>query len=168
MGIDIHTTRQPSRPATPAHREPQGFCDARFPGFIRHAMQVPYALHRPDWRRRDSLRYDRVATKDPLGVLVCHPEPLKAGTVRELRILNRNVEHVFLCRAVLVQETVDGWLLGLQLPCPLDQRRIRIVEQYCHMEVYLRETRYRDGPFSSCERLAKEWIQQFASHFPGG
>jgi hypothetical protein len=42
----------------------------------------------------------------------------------------------------------------------------RIVEQICHIEVYLKHKRHYEGPFISPERVAREWVTRFASSFP--
>ena len=47
-----------------------------------------------------------------------------------------------------------------------DGPRLRIVEQICHIELYLSDKRYKEGPFLSREKLTEEWINRFASGFP--
>ena len=59
-----------------------------------------------------------------------------------------------------------GYEVGMMLLNIEDAHRLRIVEQICHIELYLSDKRYKEGPFLSKEKLTEEWINRFASNFP--
>jgi hypothetical protein len=67
---------------------------------------------------------------------------------------------------VLVIENDAGFEIGMMLLNEEDGPRLRIVEQICHIELYLSDKRYKEGPFLSREKLTEEWINRFASGFP--
>ena len=80
-------------------------------------------------------------------------------------MLNNEI-NIFLGKVVLVIENNEGYEIGILLLNEEDGPRLRIIEQVCHIELYLSDKRYKEGPFLSKERLTKEWINRFASGFP--
>ena len=60
----------------------------------------------------------------------------------------------------------EGYEIGIMLLNIEDAQRLRIVEQICHIQLYLNDKRFNDGPFLSKEKLTEEWINRFASNFP--
>ena len=60
-----------------------------------------------------------------------------------------------------------GWLLDQLLQHQADASRARIVEQICHIESYLKNKKFREGPYIlNRERVAEEWISKYASSVP--
>ena len=69
-------------------------------------------------------------------------------------------------KTVIVKETNNNFEIGVWLLNPEDSQKLRIVEQICHIELYLNDKRYKEGPFLSREKLTEEWISLYASSFP--
>ena len=117
---------------------------SNFEGFIHHPAAYPLT-----WRRVRRLKWKKTGVPDmqPANIGLCFESEkyIKPGTELELEITLRG-------------ET--------QLSTKEAAGRIRIVEQICHIEAYLKHKRHFDGPFVSPERVAQEWISQFASRFP--
>ena len=58
----------------------------------------------------------------------------------------------------------DDYEIGLWLLYQEDASRARIVEQLCHIELYMQEKKYREGPYNiNPDRVAGEWITKYAS-----
>lgn len=57
--------------------------------------------------------------------------------------------------------------IGIQFLDDSDSFRARMVEQICYIEQYKQEALDKDGRKLSGEQAAVEWIQKFASDFPG-
>ena len=67
-----------------------------------------------------------------------------------------------------VRQKGDRYEIGLWLQRRADASRARIVEQICHIETYLRERKYRDGPYAlNRDRITQEWITEHAGNVPG-
>lgn len=128
-------------------------------GFLRHPDHSPVALRAlPPWRQR------RRACSD-LGLVcfsTCHLVP---GTWIELTIPVRHYRERFLGRVVMVRATEAGYDIGLCLAHEEDAARLRIIEQFCHMESYCRctGTGNRRG---ARETRARDWVARFAATFP--
>ena len=61
----------------------------------------------------------------------------------------------------------DHFEIGIQFLDDNDTFRARMVEQICHIEQYKREVFEKEGRKLSGEEAASEWIEQFATEFPG-
>jgi len=57
--------------------------------------------------------------------------------------------------------------IGIQFLDENDSFRVRMVEQICHIEQYKQEVFDKDGRQLSGEQAAVEWIQKYATDFPG-
>ena len=84
----------------------------------------------------------------------------------EVSIPSMNENSLFLGKVVLVIGSDKGYEIGMMLLNMEDVPKLRIVEQICHIELYLSDKRYNEGPFLSKEKLTEEWINRFASNFP--
>ena len=70
-------------------------------------------------------------------------------------------------KVVLVRQNGDCWEVGVWFPCRIDASRMRIVEQICHIEAYLQQKKYVEGPYNlNRERIAAEWINRHAATVP--
>jgi len=140
------------------------FVESNLNGFIHHPAGFPLEVRRlwlGDW-------FDHDLGKDPgtLGLCFESDRYIKPGTILEISIPLRGVIQKFKGRVVLVRWNGDTCEIGMWLSSRTDVGRIRMVEQICHIEAYLKHKRHKDGPFMSQERIAKEWITRFASSFP--
>jgi len=68
---------------------------------------------------------------------------------------------------VLIRNYGGYFEIGLWMQHAADASRVRIVEQICHIESYLQERKYRDGPYNiNRDRIASEWIMENAETVP--
>lgn len=136
--------------------------DSNLEGFIHHPADFPLS-----WRRIKKLKHEAVETEHGnLGLCFVSDKYIRPGTILELNITLRGETHCFVGQVILVRNRVDQFEIGVWFSSREDAGRVRIVEQICHIESYLRSKRHYDGPFISKERVAQEWITRFASRFP--
>ena len=133
-------------------------------GFIHRPAGFPLEVRRlwlGDW-------FDAAIDMEQGNLGLCFESDryIKPGTVLEISIPLRGVVQKFKGRVVLVRWNGESCEIGMWLASKSDAGRIRIVEQICHIEAYLKHKRHHEGPFVSPERVAQEWISRFASHFP--
>lgn len=170
MGLQIHPHRQPAapRPDASAPRQTKYYVnnrDSNLEGFIHHPPGFPIA-----WRQLKAKTAKNFAVENAaqghIGLCFESEKYIKPGTVLELAITLRGEVQKFAGRVILVRNKGDGCEIGVWFDSRPDAGRLRIVEQICHIESYLRLKRHHDGPFVSPERIAQEWISRFASTFP--
>ena len=102
-----------------------------------------------------------------IGVIFESHKYIKPGVTVEIDIPLRNNTEKFRGKVVLVRNLGDYYEIGLWLSNRADASRARIVEQICHIETYLQDKKYRDGPYTiNRERIAEEWITKYASSVP--
>ncbi len=133
-------------------------------GFIHHPAGFPIECKRL-WFG-DSEKADDLQPGD-IGLIFDSEKYIKPGTTIEITIPLRNEFEKFRGRVVLVRHNGDFYEIGMWLRRRSDASRARIVEQICHIESYLKEKKYRDGPYViNRERAAAEWISKYASSVP--
>jgi hypothetical protein len=133
-------------------------------GFLRHPVGFPLEIK----RKWFTARLDPTDRQHPqIGIMFDSEKYLKPGTVIEITIhMPKNLEK-FTGKVVLVKHNGDHYEIGLWLSQSSDASRARIVEQVCHIEAYLREKKYREGPYNlNPERVAKEWIAKYSGGVP--
>ncbi len=64
-------------------------------------------------------------------------------------------------------KTEDRFDVGVNFLDSDTQYRIRIIEQICQIEHYRKDVQRKQGRIISAEKAAEEWIEKFASDFPG-
>ena len=143
--------------------QPANFENDLLQGFIKHPDRFPLEFRRLRFWERSRIDFTR--TSD-IGLTFSHEEHQKPGSILEVTIPTRKETHCFLGKVVMVKESVKGYEIGLWLLNNEDGAKLRIIEQICHIELYLNDKRYKEGPFLSRERLTEEWISRFASGFP--
>ncbi len=133
-------------------------------GFIHHPAGIPIEIRRI-WFDSD---HDDPFMEEQGNIGVCFESDkyIKPGTIIEITIPVRNETQKFRGKVVLVKNKEERYIIGLWLTRKSDAGRVRIVEQICHIEAYLRHKRHYEGPFVSRERVAEEWITRFAATFP--
>ena len=140
------------------------FVESNLTGFIHHPTGIPLEVRRL-WLED---LFNETLDPEPGNIGLCFESDryIKPGTVLEVSIPLRGVIQKFKGRVVLVKWNGESCEIGMWLSSKTDAGRIRIVEQICHIEAYLKHKRHFDGPFVSKERVAQEWIARFASSFP--
>jgi hypothetical protein len=139
--------------------------DSNLEGFIHHPAAFPLT-----WRRVRRLKWKKSSASEvqPANIGLCFGSEkyIKPGTELELEITLRGEIQKFTGRVILVKNLGECFDIGVWLSTKEAAGRIRIVEQICHIEAYLKHKRHYEGPFVSPERVAQEWISRFASSFP--
>ncbi len=133
-------------------------------GFIRHPRSFPMTVRRiwlDQWQGKKA-RY-----LADLGLCFTSEKHIPTGAVLEVTIPLRGEEQKFKGKVVLVRNRGAFFEIGLWLEDKADAHRVRMVEQICHIETYLKDKHRKEGPFVSRERVAEEWITKFAANFPG-
>lgn len=134
-------------------------------GFIHHQRAYPlnYKCLLPDIE-------DEYSTdgQGDTGLLFHSEKYLKPGTAIEATVtLNKRLEKIR-GRVVMVRDREDYYEIGLWLGHQEDASRARIVEQICYIEEYIREKKFREGPFVlNRDRAAEEWISKYSAGVPG-
>ena len=134
-------------------------------GFIHHRQGVPLQHKR--------LRYDdggkrAEGNQSSTGLLFRSAEHLKPGTVVEVAISLQDRTETMRGKVVMVRDRNDYYEIGLWLHHHEDASRARIVEQTCYIEAYIKEKKFRDGPYIlNPEGAAEEWISENAARVPG-
>ena len=133
-------------------------------GFIHHPASFPI-----EFKRRWFTDSYSTSENEPgnIGVIFESEKYIKPGTILEITIPLRNEMEKFLGKVVLVKNFGDRFEIGLWFCCRADASRARIVEQICHIETYIQEKKYRDGPYAlNREKMAAEWIMNNAGSVP--
>lgn len=132
-------------------------------GFIKHPDRFPLQFRRLRFWERSKV--EDLQTSN-IGLTFSSNEHQKTGSIIEVTIPTRKETHRFLGKTVMVKETDNNFEIGIWLLDAEDSPKLRIVEQICHIELYLNDKRYKEGPFLSREKLTEEWISRYASSFP--
>ena len=134
-------------------------------GFIHHRNGFP--LH---------YRQLRIAENDDhagnergnIGLLFHSDKYLKPGTTIEASISSSDIPETVRGKVVMVRDREEYYEIGLWLSDQKDASRARIVEQACHIEAYIKEKKFRDGPYVlNRDGAAQEWISKHAAGVPG-
>jgi len=108
------------------------------------------------------------AEHSEIGLIFESEKYIKPGICIEITISVREELEKFRGKVVLVRHNGDHYQIGLWLRRHADASRARIVAQICHIEAYLTDKKFREGPYViNRERAAEEWITKYASSVPG-
>ena len=121
------------------------FSNEQLQGFIKHPERFPLHVKRLNFWERSRL---------------------DMSSILELTVPTRKKTHAFKGKVVAIREKDSGYDIGVWLINAEDAPKLRIIEQICHIELYLNDKKYREGPFVSPEKITQEWIGKYASHFP--
>lgn len=143
--------------------QPDDFQSEALQGFIKHPKRFPLNFRRLRFWQSSKIE---VAPDSNTGLTFSSKEYQKPGSIIEVTIPTRKEIHHFMGKVVMVKEADDSYEIGIWLINTEDAAKLRIVEQICHIELYLNDKRYKEGPFLSQEKLTEEWISRFASGFP--
>jgi hypothetical protein len=142
---------------------PDDFQSDLLEGFIKHPKRFPLNFRRLRFWQSAKIEIDQNSNT---GLTFSSHEYQKPGSIIEVTIPTRKEIHQFMGKVVMVKESDDSYEIGIWLIHTEDAPKLRIVEQICHIELYLNDKRYKEGPFLSKEKLTEEWITRFASGFP--
>jgi hypothetical protein len=143
--------------------QPASFESDMLEGFIKHPERFPLQFRRLRFWERSKIDINKTSN---IGLTFSSKEYQKLGSIIEVTIPTRKETHCFLGKVVMVKESDQGFEIGVWLLNIEDTPKLRIVEQICHIELYLNDKRYKEGPFLSKEKITEEWISRFASSFP--
>ncbi|MCZ6804646.1 MAG: hypothetical protein O7D86_12140 [Proteobacteria bacterium] len=143
--------------------QPIDFENDLLQGFITHPDRFPLKFRRLRFWERSKIK---ITQNSNIGMTFSSKEYQKPGNIIEVTIPTRKETHCFPGKVVVVKESENNYDIGLWLLNIEDGPKLRIVEQICHIELYLNNKRYKEGPFLSQEKLTEEWISRFASSFP--
>jgi hypothetical protein len=133
-------------------------------GFIHHPAGFPIECKRLWFGDHDS---SADQGQSEIGLIFDSEKYIKPGATIEITIPLRNEIEKFRGRVVLVRHNGDYYEIGVWLRRQADASRARIVEQICHIESYLKDKKFREGPYViNRERVAEEWISKYASSVP--
>jgi hypothetical protein len=133
-------------------------------GFIHHPAGFPIECKRL-WFGDPDKAVD--LGHSDIGLIFDSEKYIKPGATVEITIPLRNEIEKFRGKVVLVRHNGDYYEIGMWLRRREDASRARIVEQICHIEAYLKDKKFRDGPYViNRERVAEEWITKYASSVP--
>jgi len=133
-------------------------------GFIWHPQGFPIETRRI-WFARSPATANDLATR--VGIMFDSQLYYPPASLIELTIPVRDRIEKFTGMVVLVKKREHHFEIGLWLNQGNDASRARIVEQVCHIETYLKEKKYREGPGNlDPERVASEWIAKYAAGVP--
>ena len=139
------------------------FANELLEGFIQHPERFPLQFRRLRFWERTKQELTQTSN---IGLTFSSEHYQKPGSLLEITIPTRKETHQFLGKVVVVKESENGYEIGVWLMNAEDAPKLRIIEQICHIELYLNDKKYKDGPFLSKEKLTEEWISRFASSFP--
>ena len=133
-------------------------------GFIHHPTGFPLDCKRV-WFGKEG-DPDEPECRD-IGLIFESEKYVKPGATIEVTIPLRNEIERFRGKVVLVRHNGDYFEIGIWLNRRSDASRARIVEQICHIETYLKQKKYREGPYNlNPDQAAKEWINEHAGSVP--
>ncbi|MGI9228894.1 MAG: hypothetical protein ACR2P9_03445 [Gammaproteobacteria bacterium] len=134
-------------------------------GFIHHPHGFPLRYKRV-WFA-DLLNGSKPTESSDIGLIFRSEKHLKPGITIELTIPLRNGNEKFRGKVVMVRAATDYFEIGLWLQRRADANRARLVEQVCHIEAYVQEKKYREGPYTlNRDKAAAEWISKYATTVP--
>lgn len=134
-------------------------------GFIHHRNDVPLDYKR---LRSDDEDYPSADERGCIGLLFETNQRLKPGSFIEVAITLQNKPEKIRGKVVMVRERDGYYEIGLWLARTEDASRVRILEQSCYIEDYIKEKKFREGPFAlNRDGAAAEWISKYAADLPG-
>lgn len=133
-------------------------------GFIHHPVGFPIEYKRLWFGFKDECG---TASRSDIGLIFESDKYIRPGASIEITIPLRNELEKFRGKVVLVRNKGEYFEIGMWLQQQADASRARIVEQICHIESYLKDKKFKEGPYIiNRERVAEEWISKYASTVP--
>ncbi len=100
------------------------------------------------------------------GLAFKSPRGLPIGQLVSVKFpqLNKNIK--LSARVIWDKKDESGFKIGLEFNNPHELYRLRLIEQICHIEHYRLEIEHHEKRHLSSEEAVREWISQYAKHFP--
>jgi len=139
------------------------FIEPDLDGCIHHAAHFPL-----ECRSLNHNEYRDVIDQGTgsVGLSFFSENKVEVGSFVEILIPTPKKAARFVCKVICVRAIDEHYQIGLWFLSQSDSHRIRMVEQVCHIELYVNERRFQEGPFLSKEKLTQEWVERFAKQFP--
>ena len=131
--------------------------------YIRHPSDIPIQFN----VKKVKLAKHRMRNISVGGVSIRTEGRIEIGSVIDLTINSVTPAFTASGRVAGCLKRGDSYDVGIQFLEPEDAFRVRMVEQICHIEQYKKDMFEREGRQLSGEEAALEWINKFASDFPG-
>lgn len=133
--------------------------------FIRHPSDIPIEFSLDG--ELEPSEHGR-AHDVSLGGLAFESEQCpRHGSVIEIRIPTVTPPFETRGEVVWCRSLDSRYEIGVRFLESRDAFRARMVEQVCHIEQYKREVLKREGRRLTSAVAAREWIEKYASNFPG-
>lgn len=132
--------------------------------YIRHPADIPVEIVPGD---DNNSQVDKLVNLSHGGIAFHSLTKLLEGQYVDITI--SCVQPEFSARGLVKWCNKDdtGFDVGVEFIDPNDEFRARMVEQVCHIEHYKKEVMENEGRNLTGEQAAMEWIERFASVFPG-
>ena len=133
--------------------------------FIRHPVDVPIEIRSGHCEACAEFHTQDISLG---GLAVLSKDAVEPGSLIEVRI--PYVQPAFEARARVAwcrPRRGGGHEVGVSFLDAADVFLARMVEQVCYIEDYRKSVAREEGRELSSEEAAGEWIEKFASQFPG-
>jgi hypothetical protein len=132
--------------------------------YIRHPSNVPIDFQLEELVAEGS---DYLKNVSQGGLAFHSTVTLEPGTTIRIKIPLVSPVFYAIGKVTYCHPLEDKFEIGIQFLDNNDSFRARMVEQICHIEQYKREALEKDGRHLTGEQAAVEWIEKYASDFPG-
>lgn len=135
--------------------------------YIRHPAGVPIRFSVENTEEQDTYRAFALRDVSEGGLSLDSENPVAIGSNITIEIPIESPP--FQARGIVAwcRPEGDHYAIGVQFDDYVTRFSVRMVEQVCHIEHYRADVREVEGRQLTSEEAAKEWIDRFASEFPG-
>ena len=132
--------------------------------FIRHPLDIPIKYRIQD---SNTIGINNLKNISLGGLCFKSSVPLASGIQLILSI--HIIKPAFKAKGVVAwcNKEEDSFDVGVNFFDSDTEYRVRMVEQICQIEHYRKDIQHREGRIISAEKAAEEWIEKYASDFPG-
>ena len=135
--------------------------------FMRHPSDIPIELKVEQCDRRAAAQR-RLLNDVGAGGLSFHSAmQIPVGSIVTIRIPTVSTAFEFRGHVTWCIEATDCFNVGLAFDDRDEAFKARMMEQVCHIERYKRSVQREEGRSLTGEEAAREWIEKYASEFPG-
>ena len=131
--------------------------------FIRHGASLPIKVGLGDLVTHKKEYLNNISFG---GLSFKSREEVKIGTVIDVRIPLTRPVFESKGKVTWCVKNVKHFDVGVQFTAPADTFKVRMLEQICHIELYKKELRKKQGRKITGEQAAIEWISKYADKFP--
>jgi len=131
--------------------------------FIRHPGCIPVDIAVQESTGTDHPAMTLNVSAGGLAFRLLHP--VNVGATLSVRMPQVWPDYSARGKVAWCRETAEGFEAGVQFPEPSEAFRARMVEQFCQIEAFRRDTHEREGRALSSEEAAREWITRHGAEF---